>query len=406
MDYERAFISKVIATGDIAPALNENLSIELFEGKYSAMWSWIVDHFRDFGSPPGIEALQKNFPKFELIETTETTAYYAEELRKRFVYNECKDSMKKAFEILRDKGDPFDSVQILNNLVLKVENVGRHTKDLDWASTGEERLADYRRIKEHGHMTGIPWVFPTFNELTFGMHGGDLILMAAKTGVGKTWAEVLGAHNDWTNGYKPLLFTNEMAAKKIARRLDAVHSNLPYEDLRGGRLDTVAEMRWLEDLKVLKESPPLPIVDGSGMSLTTVRAKIEQHSPDSVWIDGMYLMEDEKGARSQWERLINITRGLKILAGRKNIPVVVTLQLNEDDVLALSKGMERDGDVIIFISQTEDQKLACENTMKITKNREGRIGQWDNIWDLEKMQFEEIITEPVNIDVENMVVDF
>lgn len=406
MDIERSLIAKIIREeGALAKALDENLSVALFEGPSKKVWDWCLDHYRSFNASPGEQALSQAFPEFEISESTETVGYYISQLRKKFMYNTAMSSMKDAAKILKKGEDPTGAIEALRGAVRDIDDMTQPTADVDWTKDTLSRIAAYEQLKLAKGIDGVPTPFPTLNDVTLGMHPEELIFVVARQGVGKTWMLVLMAHYNWLFGSAPLLFSKEMSALQIARRLDAAHSSLPYQQFRTGKLESSAEIRWREDMSELRQSHALMIIGEEGGGVSHVAAKIERYRPDIVYIDGMYLMDDDRGSESNWMRITQVARDLKKLAKRSKIPIVVSLQFNRDasntqgDVQNIAYAdIAKEADLIFGLFQSEDQRLGNRMTLKLMKQREGERCEFELEWNMEDMIFQELETQDVHLD--------
>ena len=131
--------------------------------------------------------------------------------------------------------------------------------------------------------------------------------------------------------------------------------------------------------------------------MSQVAAKIERYKPDIVYIDGMYLMDDDQRARDNWLKIGNISRDLKKLAKRTLTPILATVQFNRQadnskgDASNIAYGdIAKDADVILGLFQDEDQFLAKRMTLKVLKQREGQRPEIELDWDLNNMKFSEV----------------
>ena len=395
MDIERALISRLVLDGAMAAALDENLGPSLFEGEARKIWNWSVSHYRRYGSSPGTQALLAAFPDFVMDTPTEVVPVYADMLRRKYAHNVQVDAMRRAEEILRERNDPMQAADVLRAAVRAIDEIAAREADVNWKIGAESRVEDYDRAKEFGGITGFTSPFPTLDLYTTGWQPEDLILGIARQGVGKTWLETVFAHHHWLTGGKPLLFTNEMAAQQICRRLDAWHAKLPYQQFRRGLLDTVADERYRERMATLgtDDKEDFWVVGESGGSVSFVAAKIERYKPTMVFIDGMYLMSDEQRADSNWLAITNIARGLKQLAKALKPPIFATVQFNRggktaDDVAYAD--ISKECDVMVGLARSEDQRLQGTMDVNLLKQREGQLFSMEVAWDLDIMQIEEM----------------
>ena len=397
MDIEQALISRVVHADEMGKAIDENLSARLFDGPSREVWEWCIEHYRTHGVSPGSDALSQAHPSYELMPTTETVSYYASQLRHKFAYNTALEHMREAGQILAENGDPMDAVEIMREAVQQVDDLGSATADVDWAYTVDERFQKYRDLADAKGIDGIESGFPTLDLSTQGFHPEELVFIVARQGVGKTWLEVVMAHHNWMTGHKPILFSKEMSSFQIARRLDSRNFKLPYQELRSGKLDFHTESRWKEEMDKIRGERPFYIIGEEGGGVSLVAAKIERYKPDIVYIDGMYLMEDDRRGDSSWQRITNVARDLKRLAKRAQIPIVVSMQFNRsasdsrgDASQIAYADVAKEADLILGMFQTEDQRLNRIMELRILKQREGERGTISLVWDMENMDFTEI----------------
>jgi len=398
MDIDRATISWIINNGDEGLVRAHDFAIDeqLFDGEAKKVWLWMVDFYKEHGRVPGVDAFSMYHPNYTLVPTTEPLSFYADSLKKKFAFNVGSTAIEAYTKALTTGVDPLSALEFLRNGVRQVDDLVMYEQDVDWAATYADRLKLYQKMKGHGGVDGFSTLFPGLDIHTQGHHGGELIGIVARQNVGKTWAEVFLADHDWSEGRSPIVFSNEMAIYQIARRLDARHFRLGYQRLRSGRLSLAEEERWAERIKEYEEEqrPRFMIVGEGGGTVSKVAAKIQRYRPQTVYIDGMYLIEDERKGTAQHERIINVARDLKRLARRENIPIAVTMQFNKQasrtkgtaDDIGLAD-VAKEFDIIYGLFQDEDQRLNGLMYWKLLKLREGEIGaQVEVLWDLKTME--------------------
>lgn len=215
--------------------------------------------------------------------------------------------------------------------------------------------------------------------------------------VHNTWCEVVCAEFQRRMGHPTVIFSKEMSVKQIVRRFDAIAAKINFNRLRMGQLTTEEFERYKETLRQMKDTTPM-IISGdidTKTGVSTVAAKIDKYRPAMVWIDGVYMLRDERRAKASWEKFTNICEDLKSLCQKKRTPIGVSHQFNlagkEDkgDADTLKYGdVQMWFDVMLGLYQTEDLKVNNEMLFKINKLREGRPFQWVSAWDLNHMDFE------------------
>lgn len=398
MDFEAALISRVLSNPeDYLKVVDSRVSAELFID-HSALWGWISESYREHSGLPPEELVRERFPNFEFINSQNTPiTIFIDELKKRHVHNTIMEHQSSLIKFLKNK-DPLAALEVMQECVLKVEKETRSCRDFSFTEQIDERLKQYEKAQVSGGVTGIPTPWRCLNEKTQGFHEEELIMIAGRGGVGKTWAEVVLAWYNWTQGYKPLLFSKEMATWQIVRRLDAVHAKLPYSRFKAGMLTSEEYDRWRRYLAELHKWHSFWVVgdDDGFMGVTGIAAKIQRYKPHIVYIDGGYLIADDRKARDGWEQFKNVCWDLKRLALRERIPIVMTHQFSKE-----GKGLEGNADtlkygdvqmwfdLIVGVYQDEALKNNKEMLFKINKHREGSNTEWVSDWDLDYMKFDE-----------------
>lgn len=396
MDYEAALISKVVLERCMSDAIDQGVAADLFS-YHKAPYEFVSGFWREHGASPPQEAFEQKFPDFELVTDSPPISYIVGELRRKMLHNVAATAMKEMAVHLKAK-DPEKALVEMRKAVMASEIAIRSVEDLNLAQDPELRVRDYDRLVESGGVTGMPTMWPGFDEVTQGFHGGDLIVFVGKSGLGKTWVETILARWHWCYGKTPGLFTFEMGAKQIARRFDAVHAGLPYQRFRSGQLSYEQYELWKSTLKDMQGGRPFWVIaDEAGTSgVSAIEAKIDQYGLDIAYIDGAYLIDDEEEGESGWQRIANVFWSLKRLARRKKIPIIVSHQFNKDakgdkgsaDDLAYSD-VQKWADLIVGMYRTDDLRLNKEMLFRILKQREGEQYEWVSEWDLERMTFME-----------------
>ena len=285
----------------------------------------------------------------------------------------------------------------MRDALRRIEDSASNESDLDWNANAHTRYQEYLTMRSGDGIDGYRTPFKTLDEATQGFHNGEFVLIAARQGVGKTWLSNIMAHENLKEGLRVLYFTKEMPSRQVARRFDALAFSLPYPDLRRGSLETHVQMRWEKNSLQLPLGGSLIIAGEESGGVSQVAAKIERHKPHIVYIDGMYLMEDDQRAKESWQRIGNISRDLKRLAKRVNLPIIATVQLNRSadntkgDAANIAMGdIAKDADVILGLFQDEDQRVAKRMTLRVLKQREGDRPEIECDWDMSEMRFGEI----------------
>lgn len=248
-------------------------------------------------------------------------------------------------------------------------------------------------------MLGVPTGFKDVDELFHGLRAGDLAILAARPGVGKTSFALNLAVNAAYRGVEVLFFSLEMNHGQIAERILGSEARINISKLRSGRL---AEGEWTSVADAIQRltKAKMHIDDTPGLSILEARAKARREFRDIVGtdqkgliiVDYLQLMEGS-GLRKDSSRAVEvgeISRGLKILAKEMDMPVIALSQLNRGVEfrgkkrpmladLRESGSIEQDADIVMFIDRSMDEAEAAEDgrpdlgmaTLIVAKHRNG-----------------------------------
>ncbi|MCK0156574.1 replicative DNA helicase [Cellulophaga sp. F20128] len=224
-------------------------------------------------------------------------------------------------------------------------------------------------------LSGVPSGFDKVDKLTSGWQPSDLIIIAARPGMGKTALTLSMARNMAVKYNIPVAFFSlEMSSVQLITRLISSETGLSSEKLRTGKLE---KHEWEQlNVKVKSlESAPLFIDDTPSLSIFDLRAKARrlasQHGIKMIMIDYLQLMTaggSQKGGNREQE-ISTISRNLKALAKELNVPVIALSQLSRAvetrggskrpilSDLRESGAIEQDADIVSFIYRPEYYKI-------------------------------------------------
>ncbi|QEW01311.1 replicative DNA helicase [Microbacterium caowuchunii] len=240
-----------------------------------------------------------------------------------------------------------------------------------------------------GSMTGIPTGFAQLDELTNGLHGGQMIVVAARPAMGKsTLALDFARAAAIKHGMPTIFFSLEMGRSEIAMRLMSAEGAIPLQNMRKGTLDqrdwtTVAATRGRIN------DAPLYIDDSPNMTLVEIRAKCRRLKQrvglKMVIIDYLQLMTSGKKVESRQQEVSEFSRALKLLAKELQVPVIALSQLNRGSEqrqdkrpqvsdLRESGSIEQDADMVMLLhrdSVYDKEVRPGEADLIIAKHRNG-----------------------------------
>ncbi|MBW3084124.1 DNA repair protein RadA [Austwickia sp. TVS 96-490-7B] len=183
-----------------------------------------------------------------------------------------------------------------------------------------------------GEMSGVPTGFTELDELTNGLHGGQMIVIAARPAVGKsTLALDFARAAAIKNQQATVIFSLEMSKSEITMRLISAEAGINLSKIRRGKLED-RDWEKLARLASDFDTAPLFIDDSPNMSLMEIRAKCrrlkQRNNLKLVIIDYLQLMSSGKRVESRQQEVSEFSRALKLLAKELDVPVIALSQLN------------------------------------------------------------------------------
>jgi len=244
-------------------------------------------------------------------------------------------------------------------------------------------------------VTGTPTGFRDLDRLLSGLHPSNLLIVAARPGMGKTALVLNIAQNVAVNDVPVAIFSLEMSREEIVTRMLCAQGRIDSQRLRSGRL-AESDFTKLSNAASVLYKKPIFVDDSPGLTVTEIRAKSRRmrRRPGLglVIVDYLQLMQGSGGENRQQE-IAQISRSLKNLARELQVPIIAVSQLNrslesrEDKRPRLgdlreSGAIEQDADVVMFIYRHEYYHPEAQETkgiaeLNISKHRQGAIGRVD-----------------------------
>jgi replicative DNA helicase len=275
-------------------------------------------------------------------------------------------------------------------------NVKRDVQDI--GSIINSVLDNLQELQNTTGLSGVPSGYPSIDRITQGWQKSDLIILAARPSVGKTAFALNIARNAAVESNMPVaVFSLEMSADQLGKRLITTESGLSGEKIKGGVKLEQYEWVQLEDTLKRLAKAPLYIDDTPGIPIMEFRTKakrlVKQKGVRLIVVDYLQLMQgpvELRGLREQ--EVAAISRTLKATAKELNIPIIALSQLSRNAVqrtggtgkpqlsdLRESGSIEQDADMVIFIHRPdfvgmsdnpEDKEKAY---IVIAKHRNGEV---------------------------------
>ncbi|MFL2577019.1 MAG: replicative DNA helicase [Flavobacteriales bacterium] len=343
------------------------------------------------------------------ISSSSNTEFHARIIAEKFIKRSL---ISISNNIIGDAfNDTIDIFDLLNTAEEKLFNVTEGTlrKSYDKMSVlikGALDNIEVLRQKEDG-LSGVPSGFTKLDRVTSGWQKSDLVIVAARPGMGKTAFALSMARNIAINHEKAIgLFSLEMSSEQLVSRLIASEAELSASKLRKGDLKDYEMVQLHEKIKQLSDAQ-IYIDDTPALTVFELRAKarrlVKNHNVEIIIIDYLQLMSAGGNAGNREQEISTISRSLKGIAKELKIPVIALSQVNRGvesrtgtgskrpmlSDLRESGAIEQDADIVTFIYRPEYYK----------------IYEWDN-GDDSRSQAEIIIAKHRNGALENVRLKF
>jgi len=321
-----------------------------------------------------------------------------EQAIKREVIRVASEAVKDSYE---DTIDVWKQVDKLEGLVIDLSDMAVAKDYQSVAALVPQAIQEVEDGKNSDQEeTGVPSGIKALDKVTAGWQPTDVIVIAARPGMGKTAFALQCALNAAIDFQEPVAFFSlEMGAIQLTNRLISQHSGIPYEDIRRKR---VSEHQWPQYIEKAGEVADAPIFidDSPGITILELRAKARRmqmkHGIKLIIIDYLQLMSghDSFKKHNREQEISEISRNIKIIAKELNVPVIELSQLSRAvetrggnkrpqlSDLRESGAIEQDADVVMFLFRPEyygldtgEDGMPLNNYAEIiiSKHRNGRL---------------------------------
>lgn len=385
---EQTLISAILTTADLATPLEHGIDEHHFT-EFNVEFGFIRDYHSQHGSVPKKMVFRAKFPSFDLLDLPDVTFAldeFTNEYDRRALAEMVRETVRllKSDDVQKAKlSAATTSARLVNQFDPVKANDGLRDKD---AFLGEVRKRQ-ERIAMRG-MSGISLGFPTINDRTGGAQPGELWVVGARLGNGKTWTLAKMASQALIDGHNVEFFSLEQSSLAISFRIHTLLANhfgfrLSNRGLNSGRgldLGSYEELLDKIDANIMGN---LTITDSSRgrVSPATMAARVEKTKPDVVFVDYLTLLVDNRGARAteDWRIAATISGDVKVVAQEYDVPIVCAAQINRQGdgttpakvaQLAQADAIGQDADAVVTQAKSSKRVL----NLMLAKYRHGEDG--------------------------------
>lgn len=389
-------INKILQTKDYSFITLNNLTAEHFFN-YKAEYEFLKTHYDTYHVVPDRLTFLNNFPDFVIQDVNEPDNYLIEQL-----YNDYNQSyLASRFNGIKKLLEADDTAGATKFFLESVEklHIGSALQCTDIISD-TSRYERYLDMIANQSKYFISTGFPELDKIITGIdRRNENMVIAARTGVGKSWLLLTIAVAASRQGLTVGIYSGEMSVDKVAYRVDTLIGNIDNRKISRGELYYKDHYKsYLDSLKCSNFGPIKVLTPNDIAGPATVdalQAFVEKEHLDILFIDQYSLLEDTSRAKIAHEKVANISKAVKNLQVLKQIPIISVSQMNrtknEDKTqdttqIALSDRIGQDATIILMLDKQDaedpNNKGAHKVSINIVKSRDGGDGRkLDYLWD-------------------------
>ena len=419
IDFEEALLGAMMLEQNAAGQVIDKLSADMFYKESHKLIFKAIDTLFHSVTPVDLLSVTAQLRKTKDLEivggayylatltnkvvSTANIEYYARIVSEKFIQREL---ISISTETIRDAYDEStDVLKLLDDAETNLFNIADNNifrrTHIEMSKLIQSFISEMNEAKlNKREFRGIPSGFTKLDRETGGWQKSNLIILAARPGMGKTAFVLSMARNMAVEQQKAVaVFSLEMSAADLVMRLVSAETGIQNKKLREANLTDSEWSQLIENITTLTDAP-LIIDDTPGLTIFELRAKCrrlkQQYNIECVIIDYLQLMSGDRDSKGNREQEIStISRSLKNLAKDLNIPVIALSQLNRAvesrgvtskrpqlSDLRESGAIEQDADMVMFIYRPEYYGIDFENgdpakgmaDIIIAKHRNGALG--------------------------------
>ncbi len=408
MSLDMEVCAHVVRIGTLAPLQEAGVVVEMLEGDGRLAFEGLLDFWKKYRSIPSPAAFQEMTKvDIERIENRglDATPYYVDKLRDRHAESFIRQGLAKADAEHFQAGDFRQYIDTAAAHLRKAREIWKgDQRVLTFADLNKDRVSAYERAESMGTgVVGIPTPWPLINEATGGLMPSDYMLIVGKRKLGKSWLACGLALSAAEAGARVLVVPMEMPILAFQARMLCMKGMFTPKDVKMGRLYQ-AKQRWYDFMVEFGDTAGDRMLFVPRKRVSTcddLMMVVEEHDPDLVLVDGMYLLDKRKYPRmSRVERLEMTSGDFREIALSGDRVIVGTHQFNreqgEDDVEAsldkvgMSDSLTFDPTVVAALTATPGMlKNTHQRVLSLIKNREGEEVRALLRWSYERPDFSE-----------------
>jgi replicative DNA helicase len=408
-DIELEMLSRAIMVGGIDQLIAAGFEERhFFDPAARAVYKTCADHYGVFRSPLSLQGVKRHHPDYQVVPAVDELKYLVEEFRRDRGVKIGQSAVLEMHDLieLAELGDPEARAQFVDRFMEIARRVGAEspTGSVSRFSDMIDRVKTIKAQQAAGEIPGVPTGIGQLDRYVRSVNVGEFFVHCGFSGRGKTQALVRSSVPAYKAGDTVIMNSLEMSPDEIWEIYDAEAARLSRRAIHFRELGE-SDYEAYEAAAARVRTAQNDIIYTRVMTTDKLAAMIERYGAKTVCVDYVSLMESQRRAQSDWERVKDVSQSLKRLAGDLGVRVYAAAQNSRDaalngpteDNIAYSSAIFYDCNLMVGWHQTAEWARVGKMQGRLIKNRGGDRGppgesgyfEFFEHWDRDRMVMED-----------------
>jgi replicative DNA helicase len=379
-DYEseRCIISAMLDNEECLIETAATLQTEdFYEPRHQAMYDILTSLYKNSVKPTYLEMLKEGYKQGTLASekdreyakqtlgyhvSTAQLSYWLKNIKDKSRLRKLRNALSKTAEEM--KSPVVDVDRLLRETEqeiakLSIDNAEKIEDGASLTETGKRVIEE--RMNHKGELQGIPTGIGKLNRLTGGWKPGDLIIVAAESGKGKTaFAQNFIAKGCFVHDDPTLYINSEMSREQVILRFASMVSGTNSDRIKFGEIIEAEKQQIFDSMSVIETAPfyhyPSPSLNLQKV-ISAIRKTYVQKGIKFVVLDYIGRLDRTSKDSKEWEEIYQIVKSLKTIAGELRISIMILAQLNDDGSLQAARRMRNEADIMLKLLPMDNEEI-------------------------------------------------
>ena len=356
---------------------------------YREQFDFIKAYYDTYNQLPSKETFEVKFKdNFEWLTITDAEEYLLSKLKEYKLYRSVVASYKELTNLIKSEktGEAISKMAEISQQFMQQEQ----STCVDLISDASIRYNNYLNKVENHSSAFISTGVKELDDILGGWDASnETAIIAARTGVGKSWWLIKFALEAAKAGLSVGFYSGEMDADLVGYRLDTFLGNIANGSLTHGNSNVLDQYkRYIDDINKVIDGHIFCItpdmIDGSA-TVSKLRAFIEKYNIQFLCVDQFSLLDDERRGRTPREQMCNLSKDLRTLQRLKKIPILAAAQLNREEIgidgpstrnISESDRIGQDATTVLFIERKSDNVVITVGKARNARTGDKLTYQW------------------------------